>query len=312
MNYKNKVYFLLSLIGVLALLYIVSFIFNAESFDKRSSSYVWIDERQASKVDRITMHSYEQDIELIKKDTNWFVIVDGIEYPAREQRIEDFMEVFTKRSSWPVRSSSASSHTGFGLEEWQADRVTFHDGSSVLLDLLVGYDNVFGNEVSVRRNADNEVRSGDTRIRTYVSSPVTSWYNLKLFPEENGKVWSADSVQQLTVINEGQRQVISKTGRTWTVTNAENPDKANIDSYIRTVLNTEGDNFTGLVSDETQFTHSSLIVEFGNGKIATVNLTEPNENGTRLAYVNDRGFVYSIPAWSGGRLFREASSFESE
>ncbi|MDR2964851.1 MAG: DUF4340 domain-containing protein [Treponema sp.] len=312
MSYKNKLYFLLSIIGVLVLLYIGSFIFSPEGSDRRSSSYVWLDERHVSKINKIDIHSGGQDIELVKKDREWFIIVDNIEYPAREHRIEDFMDILTKRSPWPVRSSNPSAHASFGLETGQADRVTFYDGNSNLLDILIGYDNVFGNEVSVRKFAQNEVRSGDTRIRTYVSSPAVSWYNLKLFPEEDGKIWSADSVQQLTVVNDGQRQVFGRINRAWTVTGAANPDKSGIDSYIRTVLNTEGDNFLGLISEETQFTHSSIIVEFGNGKIVTVNLSEPDEGGNRLAFVSNRQFVYSIPAWSGGRLFRDAVSFESQ
>lgn len=313
-EYKNKLIFLLSLIGALTLLYIGSFIFTNERSDIRSASYVWIEERLASRINKIDIKTDSQNIELVKKNNEWFVLLNNIEYPARHLRIEDFINVFTKRDYWPVRASNASTHASFGLDSAQADRITFNDSATILLDVLVGYDNVLGNEISMRKFAQNEVRSGDNRVKTYITSPVSSWFNLKLFPEENGKTWSHNDIQNLTVNNEGQRLVISKSGRTWTVTNTENPDRSNVENYIRTILSAEGDNFAGLLQDFDRdiFTHSSIIVEFGNGNIVTVNFSEPDESGRRLAIVTGRDYVYSIPAWSGGRLFRDAASFEAQ
>lgn len=313
-EYKNKLIFLLSLIGALTLLYIGSFIFTNERSDIRSASYVWIEERLASRINKIDIKTDSQNIELVKKNSEWFVLLDNIEYPARHLRIEDFINVFTKRDYWPVRASNAQTHASFGLDSAQADRITFNDSATILLDVLVGYDNVLGNEISMRKFAQNEVRSGDNRVKTYITSPVSSWFNLKLFPEEGGKTWSHNDVQNLTVNNEGQRLVISKSGRTWTVSNTENPDRANVENYISTILSAEGNNFEGLLQDTNrdQFTHSSIIVEFGNGNIVTVNFSEPDESGRRLAIVSNRDYVYSIPAWSGGRLFRDAASFEGQ
>ena len=312
MMYKNKLIFLLSIIGAMVLLFTGSFIFTSERSNNRSSSYTWLDKNQSLNVNRIVIDENNQVIEFIDKDQKWVILTDGVEFPARQLRIEDFINIFTQRSLWPVRSNSASTHASFGLESTEADRITFYNGNTAVLDVLIGYDSTFGSEVSIRRFAQNEVRSGDNRIRTYISSPVSSWFDLKLFPEENGKIWSADSVQQLTVINDaGERQIFSQNNRTWTVTNASNPDNANIESYIRTVLNTEGETFLGLISNHEDFPLSArIIVEFGNGNIETVSFSEPNDSGYRLAVVNGREYVYYIPAWSGNRLFRDTSSFE--
>ena len=312
--YKNKVIFLLSIIGILALLYAGSFIFSPEKSNKRIASFVLLDHNQSSGIDKIVINTHEQEYELLNKNQDWFISLDGIEFPARALRIEDFISVFTKRDSWPVRANSASTHASFGLDSTEADRIILYNGNNALLDVLVGYGSAFGSEVSIRKYAQNEVRSGDSRVRTYISSPVSSWYDLKLFPEEDGKTWSADSVQQLTVINDdGEQQVFNRQNRAWQVSNVSNPDNTMIESYIRTVLNTEGDNFIGLISNTEDFpAFARIIVEFGNGKIETVHFSPPDESGNRFAYVYGKEYLYSVPAWSGNRLFREASSFEMQ
>ena len=168
MTYKNRLICLLSLIGVLLLAYIGSFIFNYDWSNERSASYVWLDSKAAERTTKISVSSFGQEFEITKRNSNWFIMYDGVEYPARQSRIDDFLRIFTTRSPWPVRASSSSSHEPLGLGDG-ACRVTVFGDYSVILDLLIGDDDIMGRESFFRKAGQNEVRSGDVSIRAYLS-----------------------------------------------------------------------------------------------------------------------------------------------
>jgi len=315
MTYKNRLICLLSLIGVLALFYAGSFIINAETGNKRDSSVLWLDSRLAGTADRIAISTDVQNFELVKKADQWFVSHNGNEYPARRLRVEDFISIFTKRASWPVRATAASSHERFGLDTDTAGRLTVFVENSILLDLLIGYEDGMGQEVYVRRYAQSEVRSGDRLINTYLTSPVSSWYNLRLIPEsEDGKV-SVANVQRLSVFNGNTTQIFSRRNRSWTVSgvNIENPEQNSIENYIGIILNTEGDNFdSGVSFDNPDLGRNRITVELDDGRVIIIRISESDELGRRYANVFGRDYIYSIPSWVSARLFREPSSFERQ
>jgi hypothetical protein len=315
MTYKNRLICLVSLIAVLALFYAGSFIFNNETSNTRSSSMFWIDSKLAGRADRIAISADGQTFELVKRTNQWFVLNDEGEYPARVLRVEDFLGIFTKRAAWPVRSSGASSHERFGLDTDTAYRLTVYGDNSVLLDLLAGYEDSTGQEVYVRRYAQSEVRSGDRLLKTYLTSPVSGWYNLRLIPEsEDGKV-SVRNVQRLSVYNGETTQVFTRRNRGWIISGAdpENPDQTSIENYIGVVLNTEGDNFDNSVSvDSPELGKNRITVELDNGSVITIRFSEGDESGRRFAHVFGRDYIYSIPSWASSRLFRESSSFEKQ
>jgi len=315
MTYKNRIICLLSLIAVLALLYAGSFFINIETSNTRSSSMSWLDSKLAVKADRIVVSSASLDFELVKKTDSWFVSHNGSEYPARFLRVEDFLGIFTKRASWPVRSSGAASLERFGLDANTADRLTIYAGNDVLLDLLAGFEDSVGQEIYVRRYAQNEVRSGNTLLKTYLENQVSSWYNLRLIPEsEDGKI-SVKNVQRLSVYNGETTLVFTRRNRGWTVTGAEitRPDSNIIENYISILLNTEGDNFDDTAAqDNSEPGKNRVTVELDNGNVITIYFSEADESGRRRAHVSGRAYIYSIPSWVSSRLFREPSSFETQ
>jgi hypothetical protein len=314
MTYNNKKLFLLSLIAVLALLYTGSLIFSPERSGSKSASFVWLDSKLAARTGRIVIDTADGIVELVKRDNRWFVLHNGSEYPARQTRVEDFLDIFTQRAPWPVRSSSASAHTRFGLDE-KAPRVTVFAENAAILDILLGGDDITGREMYVCRYGQNEVRSGSNAIRAYVTGNVTSWYNLRLISEsEDGKT-GIDNVQRLTVSNEGGTVVFSRKNRIWTVLGIEDAktDQGVIENYIRVVLNTEGDGFFDTTTDEPpDFTGARILLEFGNGTVKTINFSGADEDGRRIAAVSGSEYVYSIPSWVVNRLFRDISSFETQ
>jgi hypothetical protein len=313
LTYKNRLVILVTIITLLALTYTASHIFSPERRNNRTASYVWLDSKLAAGINRIVIDTEFQNIELMASNNRWFVSHNGELYPARRARIEDFTAIFTKRSLWPVRSAAASSHERFGLDGEKSSRVTIYGENSVLLDLLFGDIDNTGREIYIRKAGNDEVRSGDSSISSYISTDVNSWYNLRLLPEsENGKL-DIDSVQRLTVYNEGETLTFSRSGRNWVISgiNVENPDYSAIENYIRTVLNIEGDNFIDSVYSNDPFLNR-IVFEFGDGRVVTVSISAPNEENRRYAIVSTSEYVYSIPSWTTARIFRDTASFERQ
>jgi hypothetical protein len=334
MIYKNKKIFLLSLIAVLAVLYAVSFVFDTERNNTRSASFVWLDPKLGEAADKIVINTGWEIIELFMKNGSWFVTQkqtipaqymeifgegfelppqEVIEYPARRRRIEDFVGIFTTRALWPVRSANVSSHSLFGLDD-NAFRITIYENNFAVLDLLMG-NSENSADVYLRRYAQNEVRSGEDIISTYITSPITSWYNLRLLPESEDGLLDVADVQRISIYNEGENYAFSRQNRRWVVSGASltEPDQLNIDSFIRAVLNSEGDDFSADVSaDDPVLNHSRITLEFGNGSVKTIRVSAPDEVNKRVAHVSGSGYVYSIPLWVSVRILRSASSFETQ
>ena len=313
MPYKKKLIILLSLIAALALTYTASLVFNPEAAGSRSASYVWLDSRFAGRAAKIVLTGQEK-IELVKSNNRWFISRNGMEYPARQTRIDDFIGLFTTRSAWPVRSTSASSHSLLGLDEGSAARITIHGENTTLLDLLIGNEDITGRGVYLRKVGQNEVRSGEG-IASYLAGSVNNWYNLRLISEtEDGKL-DADSVQRLYVYGLGEVQSFSRRNRDWVISGlqVENPDKSSIESYVKAVLNAEGDEFDDSISvNDPMFNNISIVLELGNGSVKTIRLSEPDESGRCFAAVAGFDFVYSLAPWTVQRLFKTAADFERQ
>jgi len=311
MTFKNRVIILVSLIALLAVTYIVSIIVNTNTSGAKTSLYSWLDSKAADRVTKIVVGTDEQDFELVKKMNQWFVLHDTVEYPARQTRIEDFLKILTTRSSWPVRSTSASTHERFGLTE-NASRITVYGEVSVLLDLLIGADDIFRGEVYFRKIGQNDVRSGDGGIKVYTEGPISSWYNLRLLSGSDASI-ELNNVQRVSVIHNNQTQVFTRRNRAWEISgiSVTTPSQSTIENYLRTLLNTEGDSFENTVSREDPMFKNQIIFELGNGRVITIYLSDADETGRILAFASGREFVYSIPSWSAGRIFRGAESFEA-
>jgi len=314
MIYKKRLIILISIIAALAAAYTVSIVSNYLLMNNRSSSYAWLDSKAAQRVTRIVINAEGQDAELIKRNDQWFVLHNDVEFPARQIRIDDFLSVLTTRSVLPVRSNSASNHSRFGVDEESANRIVVYGEYSVLLDLLIGHEDIFRNELYFRKAGINEVRAGDNNIKVYLSGPLSSWYNLRLIPESEGGNFDLSNIQRLTVSNNTETQVFSRRNRMWEITGIDvvNPSINNIENYIRAIVNLEGDDFSDSISRDDPGLVNRLVLELGTGRVITMRLSEADESGRIYAHVSGRDYIYSIPSWSAGRIFRSASSFETQ
>jgi hypothetical protein len=299
------------MIILLVLTYTASHIFSPERRNNRSSSYVWLDPKLASRINKIVISTEIQNAELLSDKNRWFVSHNGKFYPARKARIEDFIAIFTKHSLWSVRSSSASSHDRFGLDGEKPSRVTIYGENSTLLDILLGdYDNT-GREIYIRKTSHNEVRSGNSSISSYINTSANNWYDLRLLPESENGTLDINSVQRLTVYNEGETLTFSRRNRNWIVSGVENPDYNVIENYIRTVLNAEGGAFLDSVYPNVPLL-SRIVFEFGDGRVVTISISDQDEENRRYATVSTSEYIYSIPAWTASRIFQDAAGFERQ
>jgi hypothetical protein len=338
MVYKQKLTLLSGIVGLLALIYVVTLIFEPERAGRRNAAFSWLDQKLVPQVEGIRILSAPdaEALTLVRKNKLWYVSHEENEYPARQLRVDDFLALLSQRAAYPVRASSSAAHERLGLTEGAAARIVLtgasppaREGAEVvsgplLLDLLAGQGDLLGQEIYLRKAGQNEVRSGENRFSGYLSGTRQSWYNLRLFPEsEDGKLEAAD-VQKLTVyppasaltgqgIESPEPQVFSRENNGWicggiTVTSLDN---AKVDSYILSVLNIEGDDFSSSAKPEDPiFNDGRLTLELGDGSIRTLRLGGSDESNRRLAVVSGSPHVYSLAGWAVDRLFREASYFE--
>jgi hypothetical protein len=336
MVYKQKLTFLSGLVGLLALIYVLTLVFEPERAGRRNAAYSWLDPRQVAQAAGISITGSSGDggLELIKKDRVWYVVYEGREYPARQLRVDDFLGLLSRKTTYPVQASTRAAHERLGLSENAASRIVVsgapppaREGAEpvsgpVLLDLLVGQGDQTGQDVYLRKAGQNEVRSGEDRFTGYISGARTSWYNLRLFPEsEDGKL-DVDGVQRVTVYpplseeganSGGEPRIFTRSGTGWTIGGlaVNDQDNTKVDSYIRGILNIEGDDFSSQTTpDDAVFNDSRIALELGDGSIRTLRLGGADESNRRLAAVSGSPHVYALAGWATERLFRDASFFE--
>jgi hypothetical protein len=320
MVYKHKLAVLSGITAALAVVYVLTFVFDPQLAGSRSDAYTWLEPGQKDRISGITITGSGETVSLERKEGRWFVSHNGRDYPARQARIEDFIEALAKRAPYPLRSSSASLHERLSLGDDSAIRVTVTGGSGPpLLSLLIGHGDVTGQNVYLRRQGQNEVRSGEDIFSTYTGSSITAWYNLRLFPEAESGRLDAAAVQRLTVYpppnDEGentQPQIFTRRGREWAF-NFEHadPDMQKVDTYIRDILNTSGNDFIDtVIPADPMFNYSRIVLELGDGSVRTVRIGPQEEDSRRYATVTGTDLVYALPEWTASRLFPGTEFFE--
>jgi hypothetical protein len=324
MGYKLQFRVRLGLTIALALIYGLTLIFDPQRSGRRNDTYTWLDPRLRDSVDRIELRgtsaggrdvlAEEGPVTLLRRNGRWLAAVEeeGREYPARQSRVEDLLEDLSRRDAYAPRSASPASHERFGLAGEEAGRILLRGGAGLpLLDLLVG-DNDAGGGVYLRRAGNNEVRSGEDRLSAYVNGPRSSWYDLRLFPDDGGSRVTAELVQRLTLLppaagNPGEEEagggeaaarpesggpvVISREQNGWRIHAGDRSlgpgelETSRVDSYIGGILATAADDFVPLPPVPGPG-DAVVTLELGDGRVVTLRLGPAfGESGQRQALV---------------------------
>jgi hypothetical protein len=327
MTYKNKIFTLSGVIAALAVVYILTIVFDPQRRGTRSDLYSWLEPGQNDRITGISIKkegetaspetASQETVNLSRNGGKWFVTRGATDYPARQARVEDLLAILSKRAPYPVRSSSASSHERLSLTPDKAAQITVSAGAGLpVLSLLIGQADITGQNVYLRKQGQNEVRSGEDKFSLYTSSLASAWFNLRLFPEnEEGKLNESD-IQRLIVYppEEETPMIFTRSGREWTFNfSLSNPDFIKVDSYLREILTLSGEDFADdISSSDSMFNASRIILELGSGVSKTLRVSPADEKGRRYATVSGADYVYSIPAWAGNRLFTGREDFELE
>jgi hypothetical protein len=329
MTYNRKVLILSIVTAVLALIYAGTLVLTPERLNSRNAAYTWLETEWADQADRIEISGGGETLALVRRDALWYVEAQGAEYPAKQGRVADLLRLLTVRGAYPLRGGAVSSHERLGVGE-NASRIVVRGGAGAapLLDLLVGSGDATGREVYLRKSGRNEVRSGEDKFTAYLSPSPSAWYNLRLFPQEDGGALSLDMVQRVTAVSpppDGEAGgeppaplVIARSGSGWTVegVDADALDSSRIDPYIRAVLDAEGDGFAaGFSADDPAFNEGRIRLELGDGSTRAIRLgplysPAEGEAGKRTAAVSGSQYVYTLAEWMTARLFRDAAYFK--
>jgi hypothetical protein len=329
MSYKQKLRALLCLVGVLALVFAGTLVFDPQRVNSRSSAFAWLPADGRDRADRIEVYRFgEEGVTLIRKNNEWFVPSEGLDLPAKPGRVEDLLRLLSSRGSYPLRASSSAAHERLGLMEETASRIVIRGGAGAypLLDLLIGNEDAAGNEVYLRKNSQNEVRSGEDKLSAYVNGSRASWLNLRLFPETTP---GPDAVQRVTLVFPGdwpgaspeasprEPLILTRKDRDWTMEGAAGtPDTRQVESYIRAVLDAEGEDFISAMNPaDPVFKAPHILLEMGDGAVRSIRLgpQEPAEGGSRRsASVSGSPYVYALAEWTVNRILREGSYFVTQ
>jgi hypothetical protein len=328
MTYKKKLMLLSGLTGLLILIYLGTLFYDPDRVTRRNAFYTWLEPRLLDQADALEIFragDWDRPVSLVRRGDTWFALIDGSDFPARQERVRDLLGILSSRSLYALRSSSASSHEPLGLVSGSAARILVKGGEGLpLLDLLVGNSDSTGSEIYLRKNNRDEVRSGEDKLSTYVKSLENSWYNLKLFQGAE-EITDITLVQRVSIYppvpadTDGESAPVpvilsrNNTGG-WIVEGQEDisSDTSTVDSYIRGVLSAEGENFVpGANADDLLFNEGRVVLELGNRSSRTISVGPVTEGGKRNASVSGSSYVFLLAEWTLGRIFRDAAYFGS-
>jgi hypothetical protein len=331
MKTKTTIITLAVICGVLAVLFFGQIFFSGGRSSARKASYTWLDAKLAQTADGIRIYSGDTgETFTIKKNMDGAWIVDGSNYPVKVQRVDDLISELSRKAAYPVFAEKKSSHEKLGLAESAASRLTIKDGERILLDLLLGGSSATGRDIYLRKASLDEVRSGRDNISQYIEGGIKAWSELHIFGEQTGNALTVADIQRaafvppppkLAAVDSGAAEdasqaalppepklplTITRSGEGWLAEDGTQLDSTKVESYLRGVIETTGEEFVG---GNLTGGYGSVRIETGTGEVYTLTLGAAAENGTNAA-LQSSPFVYRLSQWSVDRLFKQAAELQ--
>ena len=343
MKYKKKARILTALVAVLALVYILSFIFDPGR--DRAAAFAWLDPSLLDLADRIEITGASGtdggasrtdggggSILLVRRNNKW--VYGAGAYPVKQQRVKDLLSVLSKKEAYALRAASLAGAEKLGFPGGPANqgpaygafsRILVRGGPGLpLLDLLVGGVDALGREIYLKRADKKEVYSGEDRFTLYTESRPAFWFDLRLFMEEI----AVSAVQQAEVFlppagagPEEYSYVLRRGGGGWLIPgNGAALDGNRVEAWLRSVLEAEGEDFaTGPQNfgDALQVSGGRITLRLGDGTSRAISFGAEDGQKRRIASVSASAGeprLYAAPALLLNertlvRLFRDSSYF---
>ena len=301
LTYKKKVLFLSSLVAVLALIYILTFVFDSEN--SSGAAFAWLDPSLFVMADGIEISGPESRIVLKRRNGAWFVSGDSVEFPAKQERVDDLFDLLGRKANYPVRASSSEGIERLALTEESASRIVVRGGAGLpLLDLLIGNADALGREVYLRRAPWNQIYSAEDNFSYFINLKANSWYDLRLFSEA-----SIDSIQQVEVSFPDEAYILRRSGRGWIIPGKEDALDANrVEAFLKRLLEAESDSFAVNAPETIE---GRITVQFGNGSTRSLQAGPLTEENNRCATVSESSFFYILSERTFSNLFRASSYY---
>ena len=301
MNFKKKVTILSALVAVLAIVYIL--ILFLESDRRRDPSFAWLEASNFAMADTIEIYG-KNDLNVLRRiNDTWFLYEDGIDYPARQSRVEDLIASLNRKEVYPIRAVSAEARERLGLVDGSASRIRIHGGAGLpLLDLLIGIPDTMGRQVFLKSADRNEIYSGEDRFTFFTEGTSVFWMDRRFFASA-----SIADVQQIEVSLPLGAYNLRRSGGGWIMQGTSDEiDVSRVDSWLRGILEGEAEYLTTGSPDTIE---STITLRMGDGQNKVILAGPDNEISIRQVLVSDSSFTYLLSEATYNRLFRESSYF---
>ena len=321
MPYKKKLILLGSTAALLALIYILTIVFDPVRTNARNERFTWLPSASREEADRIEIIRGGEKLELFLKGGAWYALLGAFEIPVKQGRIDDLMRLLSTRGAFPRRGSTSASHAELGLDG--SCRLIIRGGAGIpLLDLLVGKEDPSGRGIFLRMNGENEFRSGDRLIGSYVLGETSSWLDMKLFEDKSVSLVQRVEVHYFDYYGMGEEissdpymdYTITRSGEEW-ILNGINPNKDRAENWMRAILDVQGENIlavTNEINDELInifYPAARITIELGDGSVLELQIEKPDEEGKSLALAGGKPYFFIFSQWTNMRLLRDRDFF---
>ena len=335
----------------LALIFLGTIFYDSFSHRSGAVAMAWLDSQWVDQVDSILLYypAYQEragegtaDVAALqspyplvirRRGDSWHIQSGSVEFPAKQASVAALLALLSTRGSYRSAGSGERSIHALGVSLEDAYRIVLGGGSGPpLLDLLIGNADATGRERYYRRNNQDAILSGADGFKQFMDSPA-SWYELRLFqsaaafveplpelvqrlrvspprdPSADALEAGADAPPAYTLSRENQGWKLEEAAD---IPSSPGVDATLVESYIRSILEAEGDSIL-VPTEQDVFESASILLELGDGRMLTLRLGFDLEAETDRplwkAQVSTSPYIFGLSAWRVSRLFRDLSYF---
>jgi hypothetical protein len=324
MSFQRKALLYSGIFGLLALLFVATMVFDPQRMASQSALYAWLPPAELASISKVEITPPRdtkngEPVVLVKKDTLWFDQKDGRSYPVKQERVQDLLSALAKQAEYPVRATTDQAYTKLGVDGDHASRITLYGANqnTPVLDLFIGNRDAVGRAVYIRSAASKEVRSGLDRFSSYGSDTNRSWYDLRFFPSTGKGALTANQVQRIHVVLNGDilkkdDYILSRDDKDqWVITSdrTKKVDPQKAEAWVKSILEAEGEDFLSPQQESPLGTGAVITLELGDGSNRIITIGEALPDSKRKATLSTSPFGYAVAGWAVNQIVKSRDYF---